>query len=276
MTDLREALQSADPPPERVTPRSPVQSFAKRPPVTRCRVRGATVDGRRTAMLAMTPNRDALPLPRWTLVQPDDTRHRPRAVEAPSLVSADWAKSIRAASNRPWQNAAKVVAAIVAERPDARYVEGWAAQGGVRDPQWHAWVDVPFGASEQSWLRIDPTPMWRWMLEHNWYAPVIEVGASMLAPLAAPLLAPRGRAACRLPVVPLAPARGRADNHPVPAATLAAEFGAEVAERIAELRTGLVEKQREATAMIHVDGRAELDRLEALRVLPKQDPASGR
>jgi hypothetical protein len=88
-------------------------------------------------------------------------------MEPSAFVSAEWASAIKAASNHAWTNAAKVVAAVAAERPDARYVEGWAVKGAVSSPVWHAWVDVPLGASGRSWLRIDATPMWRWIMEHD-------------------------------------------------------------------------------------------------------------
>jgi len=181
----------------------------------------------------MTASRNHSRLPAWTIVRAGDPRERTGAVEAPAFVSAEWAAAIRATSNRPWINAAKVIATIVAERPDARYVEGWASKFG---PEWHAWVDVPLAATEQAWLRIDATPLWRWSLDHNRYCPVLEVRATDLAPLVAPLLQPRGRALCRLPLVSLAPAPKLAMFHPMPGDTLAADFGDDVAARAAETR----------------------------------------
>lgn len=218
------------------------------------------------------PRHDPLPLPDWNVVAVEDARFRIDAVEAPALVSADWAKNVRAASHRPFINAAKVIAALAAERPDARYVEGFASLGGVKRPEWHAWVDVPLGAAERSWLRIDATPMWRWMLEHNQYAPVLEVRASELLPHVEPLRAPRGRARCRLPVAPILPSFNVHDFDPQPdPVSLAAALGPAIAERAVAVREHLLAEQHERTAMIHVDGRAELDRLAALRVLPRDE-----
>lgn len=214
----------------------------------------------------MTARRDESRLPAWTIVRSDDPRERPGAVETPAFVSAEWAATIRAASNRPWINAAKVIATIVDARPDARYVEGWASKFG---PEWHAWVDVPLAATEQAWLRIDATPLWRWTLEHNRYCPVLEVRASDLAPFVAPLLRPRGRAHCRLPLVSLAPAPKLAMFHPVPDDALAAQFGDTVAARALEARAALATWEVERVKMTRAEGQAELDRLAAMRVLPK-------
>lgn len=204
-------------------------------------------------------------LPDWTVIRDDDYRHRLGAVEAPPYVSAEGARSIRAASNRPWANAAKVIAALAAQRPDARYVEGWASRFA---PMWHAWVDVPLDTSEKSWLRIDPTPNWRWTLEHNRYSPVLEVRGATLAPFVQPLLQPRGRALCRLPLAPLAPAPKLASYQPMPADSFATEFGAEAAARASELHGALVKWHTERATIGHADVRAELDRFAAMRVLP--------
>lgn len=208
-------------------------------------------------------------LPPWTLVARDDPRDRAGAVEQSAFVSAEWARTIKAASNRPWTNAAKVAAAIAAERPAARYVEGWAVQGGVSAPVWHAWVDVPLGVSEQSWMRVDPTPMWRWMMEHTRYGPVIEVRAAGMLPFVAPLLRPRGKATCRLPLVPLVPEPPHGMRQPTPVEPFAPEFEADVAARAAEVRAALAAAQRDLTSMVHVDGQSELDRLAAMGVLPR-------
>lgn len=211
----------------------------------------------------------AAPLPPWTVVAPDDPRATAGAIEASSFVSAEWAGAIKAASNRPWSNAAKIIASIAAERPDARYVEGWAVKGAVFSPTWHAWVDIPFGASERSWMRVDATPMWRSMLEHNEYGPVIEVRAMDMLPFVEPLRQPRGKAKCRLPLVPLAPQPPLKITQPAPAEPFPGEFGAAVAARAAEVREMLAVRQRELTSMVHVDGRSELDRLAAMGVLPR-------
>lgn len=212
------------------------------------------------------PKKSLANIPEWTLVRADDPRERAGAVEAPAYVSAEWARRIGSVSNRPWTNAAKVIAELAAECPASRYVEGWACMTRV---MWHAWVDVPLGASEQAWLRIDATPMWRWTLEHNRYAPVLEVRATALAPLVAPLLEPRGRALCRLPLVELAPAPKLASYHPMPADSLGAQFGVETASRAEELRGALSAWWGERSTTGVADVRAELDRLAAMRVLPK-------
>lgn len=211
----------------------------------------------------------AAPLPPWSLVPADDPRERAGAMEPSEFVSAEWARAIKAASNRPWTNAAKVIASIAAERPAARYVEGWAVQGAVSAPVWHAWVDFPLGASERSWMRVDATPMWRWMIKHNRYGPVIEVRAANMLPFVEPLLRPRGKAKCRLPLVPLVPEPPLRMRQPTPVEPFAPEFGAEVAERAAEVKEILAARQRELTSMMHVDGRSELDRLAAMGVLPR-------
>lgn len=186
------------------------------------------------------------------------------------MVSAEWAHTIRAASNRPWPNAARVVAAIGREHPDTRYVEGWASLGGVREPLWHAWVDVPLDRMARSWMRIDVTPMWRWSMKNNVYGPVIEVRASDMVDLVQDLLRPRGRARCRLPLAEI-----RADPHGVgsyrrhrPAESFDDDFGTAAAERCDQVLVRLSELQGSLTAMIHTDGAAELDRLAALRLLP--------
>jgi len=214
----------------------------------------------------MTPARKTSSLPRWTIVRAGDPRERPGAVEAPPYVSAEWARSIRATSNRPWINAAKVIAAIVEEHPEARYVEGWAAQ---TVPVWHGCVDLPIGSLKQSWLRIDATPKWRWTLDHNRYGAVLELQAAALAPFVAPLLEPRGRALCRLPMVPLAPASKLATFHPLPADRLAADFGAEAAYRSSEVRRELDAWNAAHGMTRNADAVAELVRLAAMRVLPK-------
>src|SRR5512140_2269743 len=185
----------------------------------------------------------AAPLPPWCVVAADDPRERAGAMEPSAFVSAEWAREIKAASNRPWTNAAKVIAAIAAERPGARYVEGWAVQGGVSAPLWHAWVDVPLGSSERSWMRVDATPMWRWMMEHNRYGAVIEVRAAEMQPFVEPLLRPRGKAGCRLPLVPLVPEPRLRTNQPKPLEPFAPEFGVVVAERAAEVREILAARQ---------------------------------
>lgn len=217
----------------------------------------------------MTARSEAAPLPPWSIVAADDPRERAGAMEPSEFVSAEWAREIKAASNRAWSNAAKVVAAIAAERPDARYVEGWAVKGGVSGPVWHAWVDVPLGASGRSWMRVDATPMWRWMIKHNRYGPVIEVRAADMLPFVEPLLRTRGKAKCRLPLVPLRPEPPLAMRHPTPAEPFAPEFGAGVAARAADARELLAAMQRDLTSMVHVDGRSELDRLAAMGVLPR-------
>ena len=208
-------------------------------------------------------------LPPWTLVPAGDPRERPGAVEPAAYVSAEWARTIKAASNRAWTNAAKVIARIVDERPGARYVEGWAFM--LYQPVWHAWVDVPLDTSERSWLRIDATPMWRWGIEHNRYGPVIEVTATAMAPFVAPLLQPRGRARCRLPLVALAPEPPTRKPQPQPASSFEEEFGSAVAARAAEIRASLQAYQQERLNAIYTDGRAELDRLAAMRVLPERE-----
>lgn len=217
----------------------------------------------------MTPGSAAAPLPPWTLVPADDPRERAGAIELSAFVSAEWAREIKAASNRPWSNAAKVIAAMASERPAARYVEGWALQGGVVGPVWHAWVDVPLGTSELSWMRVDATPMWRWSMQHNRYGPVIEVRAADMLPFVEPLLRPRGKAKCRLPLVPLRPEPTLATRNPTPAEPFAPEFGVEVAARAADAKELLAAMQRDLTSMVHVDGRSELDRLAAMGVLPR-------
>lgn len=217
----------------------------------------------------MPPKNAAASLPPWTLVAADDPRERAGAMEPSAFVSAEWAKTIKAASNRPWTNAAKVIASIAAERPDARYVEGWAVKGGVSDPLWHAWVDIPLGASERSWIRVDATPMWRWTIEDNRYGPVIEVRAADMLPFVATLLEPRGRPKCRLPLVPLEPEPRHRIPQPRPAAPFPPELDAAVATRAAAVMEALAVRQRELVAMVHVDGRSELDRLAAMGVLPR-------
>jgi len=224
----------------------------------------------------MPPRRSAAPLPPWTVVAADDPRERAGAMEPSAFVSAEWAREIKASSNRAWINAAKVAAAIAAERPDARYVEGWAVKGGVSRPVWHAWVDLPLGASERSWMRIDATPMWRWMMEHNRYGPVLEVRAAHMLPFAESLLRPRGKATCRLPLVPLAPERPLSMKEPTPAEPFAPEFGTEAAARAADVRELLAAMQRDLTSMVHVDGRSELDRLAAMGVLPRPKRSWGQ
>ena len=158
------------------------------------------------------PSRIAPTRPSWTIVGPDDPRMRDNAVEPGTFASGEWAKAIGAASNRAWTNAAKVIARIAPERPDARYVEGWGVTSA--NPVWHAWVDVPLGESERSWLRIDATPLWRWSMEHNFYGAVLEVRASEMARFAAPLLRRGGRPLCRLPLVSLAAAPRLATPQP--------------------------------------------------------------
>lgn len=189
-------------------------------------------------------------------------------MEHSAHVSAEWAHTIHAASHRPWTNAAKVIAVLAGDRPDARYVEGWASQGGVAEPMWHAWVDVPLGATELAWLRIDASPMWRWTLPQNRYCPLVEVRASELAPLVAPLLLPRGRARCALPLAPLAPAPKLAMFHPVPDDSLGDILGTAAAWRSSVQREALLAALREQTQTVRADGQAELDRLAAMRVLP--------
>ena len=53
---------------------------------------------------------------------------------------------------------------------------------------------------------------------------------------------------------------------------LRATFGTEVALRADELLAAISARQAERTMMIHTDGRAELDRLEAMHLLPKRSP----
>lgn len=190
-------------------------------------------------------------------------------MEPSEFVSAEWARAIKAASHRSWTNAAKVIASVAAERPAARYVEGWAVQTALSAPVWHAWVDFPLGASERSWMRVDATPMWRWMTKHNYYGPVIEVRAADMLPFVESLLRPRGKAKCRLPLVPLMPQDPLHSRQATPVEPFAPEFGAEVAERAAAVKEILAERQRATMSMVHVDGRSELDRLAAMGVLPR-------
>lgn len=218
----------------------------------------------------MTTQRQSGRRPACTIVGEDDPRERPGAVEHSAHVSAEWARTVHATSHRPWANAAKVIALLAGDHPDARYVEGWASQGGVMQPMWHAWVDVPLGASELAWLRIDASPMWRWTMQHNRYCPLVEVRATELAPLVTPLLRPRGRARCPLPLAPLAPAPKLATFHPVPADSLGEVLGAAAAWRASALRASLVDALREQTVTVRADGQAELDRLAAMRVLPPE------
>lgn len=215
----------------------------------------------------MSPKSHAAPLPPFTVVADADPRSRAGAVEPSEFVSAEWAREIRAASNRAWTNAAKIVAAIAAERPEARYVEGWASQGAVSQPVWHAWVDVPLDSAERAWMRIDATPMWRWMMKHTTYAPVVEVRASVMLPFVVSLRAPRGRATCRLPIAPLVDASGR-DRQPRPTPALADELGPAARVRADEARRLVTTRQQALTADVHADGQSELDRLAAMRVLP--------
>lgn len=216
----------------------------------------------------MTARRPS-PLPPTTVVGADDPRHLQGAVEKSQYVSGEWAHTIGATSHRAWTNAAKVIASIAAAHADARYVEGWATKGGVNDPLWHAWVDVPLGRAGASWMRIDPTPMWRHLMEHNDYGPVLEVRAVELLPFVAPLLQPRGRSLCPLPLVPLAPRRSASVPQPKPAGSLADTFGAAAEARSIAVRDQLHARQRAVTSMIVTDGTSELDRLAAMRVLPK-------
>lgn len=207
-------------------------------------------------------------LPPWRTVSPDDPRERDGAMEPSEFVSGEWASSIGASSNRAWSNAAKVVAAMGEAQPDVRYVEGWAAHGGVGGIVWHAWVDVPLGSSGRSWLRIDATPSWRWTIKHNRYAPVLEVRASDMLEFVAPMRRPRGRARCRLPLVPLVHDPTGSYRQPMPIPTIAAEFGSTVAARSAQARMLVQAHQRTRTAELHVDGLSELDRLRSLGLLP--------
>ncbi len=226
-------------------------------------------DRRRTpTQNATLPARRASSLPPTAVVGADDPRNRPGAVEKSQYVSGEWARSIAAASHRAWTNAAKVIASIATQHPDARYVEGWATKGGVNDPLWHAWVDVPLGRAGAAWMRIDPTPMWRHLMEHNDYGPVVEVRASEMLPFVAPLLQPRGRSLCPLPLAPLAPHRSASLPHPKPAGSLADTFGAAAEARSSAVRDELHSRQSALTSMIHTDGTSELDRLAAMRVLP--------
>ena len=219
--------------------------------------------------MSRTPR--AIPLPPWTIVQPDDPRSREGAVEPSEFISGEWAHSVGAASNRAWINSAKVIALMAGEHPEARYVEGWAAKGGVSSVVWHAWVDVPLDRMERSWMRLDCTPMWRWMIKETCYAPVLEVRASDLAPLVEPLRRPRGRALCRLPIAGLVGDPTGSYREPTPcAATVARELGAEVITRMEEARDLVATHVSELTSMVHTDGTAELDRLAALRLLPPE------
>ena len=215
----------------------------------------------------MSPKPTPAPLPPFTVVADAEPRSRAGAVEPSEFVSAEWAREVRAASNRAWTNAAKIIAAMAAERPDARYVEGWASQGAVSAPVWHAWVDVPLDSAQRAWMRIDATPMWRWMLQQTTYAPVVEVRAAALLPFVVRLTASRGKASCRLPIAPLVDASGR-DRQPRPTPALADELGAAAHARSEEARRLVTKRQRALTADVHADGQSELDRLAAMRVLP--------
>ena len=95
--------------------------------------------------------------------------------------------------------------------------------------------------------------------------------ASAMAPLVAPLLRPRGRALCRLPLVTLAPEPPTRKPQPKPAPSFVAEFGEEVVARADEMRGSLEAYQQERINAIYTDGRAELDRLAAMRILPQRD-----
>ena len=217
-------------------------------------------------------SRKSAPLPPWSLVASDDPRLRDGAVELSEFVSGQWAHTVKVASNRPWPNAAKVVALLGREYPDARYVEGWATMGGVREPLWHAWVDVPLDRVARSWMRIDATPMWRSLMKNNVYGPVLEVRAADLIELVEPLLQPRGRARCRLPLAEIPPEPhgiGSYRRHR-PAESFRIDFGPEAAERSDLVRATLDDLQRSLTSMIHTDGKSELDRLAAMRILPPE------
>lgn len=206
--------------------------------------------------------------PPYRIVQADDPRRRQGAVEASEYVSGQWAHAVNASSNRAWTNAAKVIAAMAEEHPNARYVEGWATKGGVCGAVWHAWIDLPLDAAERAWMRIDATPMWRMMMKHTEYGAVLEARAADMFPFVEPLRRPRGRARCRLPFVPLVPDPTGSYRFPKPIEPIAGELGPTVADRLAAVREELDARFQSLTSMIYTDGAAELDRLAALRVLP--------
>jgi hypothetical protein len=185
-------------------------------------------------------------------------------------VSKEWAHAIGAASNRSWSNAAKVAAAMAAQHPDACYVEGWASMGAVNQPVWHAWVDVPLDRARRSWMRVDATPMWRWMMRDSAYAAVLGVTASEMARFVDPARGRGQRPRCRLPLVPLLPDPTKSYRQPMPADPLHSEFGEEAAIRSAEARTTLEAQRRAHSTHVHADVASELDRLAALRVLPPE------
>ena len=120
-------------------------------------------------------------------------------------------------------------------------------------------------------MRVDCTPMWRWMIKDTCYAPVVEVRASELAPLVESLRRPRGRPQCRLPIVSLLGDPTGSYRQPMPdVATIATELGAEVVARMDEAHDAVATHASELTSMVHADGTSELDRLAALRLLPPE------